>query len=66
MEHPYIIEKIVKEIRSYNPQFGDKRICECGHPYYRHFDPYDDMLDVGCKYCSCFTFRSSAIAINFP
>lgn len=32
-------------------------LCECGHPYYRHFDTYDDMLPVGCKYCECFIFR---------
>lgn len=29
---------------------------ECGHAYYRHFDTYDDMLPVGCKYCGCETF----------
>jgi len=28
--------------------------CECGHAYYRHFDTYDNMRAVGCKYCDCF------------
>lgn len=36
----------------YDENFGDDRPCECGHPYYRHFDPYDGMSPVGCKYCS--------------
>lgn len=35
----------------YDPNFGDNKKCECGHSYYRHFDSYDDMAPVGCKYC---------------
>lgn len=30
--------------------------CACGHPYRRHFDTYDDMAPVGCKYCGCSEF----------
>ena len=56
MEQPYIEKKIVAIIKGYNPKYGDNRICICGHPYYRHFDPYEDMLNVGCKYCECFEF----------
>lgn len=40
----------------YNPIYGDDRICVCGHPYDRHFDSYEDMKNVGCKYCGCETF----------
>jgi len=41
----------------YNPDFGDDKLCVCGHTYYRHFDTYDDMEPVGCKYCGdCGTF----------
>lgn len=36
----------------YDPSFGDNRKCQCGHTYYRHFDTYDNMSAVGCKYCS--------------
>jgi hypothetical protein len=56
---PYIITTTVEVIteRKYNPKFGDNRICECGHPYYRHFDTYDDMEACGCKYCDCFGFE---------
>ncbi len=35
----------------YDPDFGDDKLCECGDPYYRHFDTYDNMAPVGCKYC---------------
>lgn len=37
--------------RGYDPKFGDARLCKCGHAYYRHFDPFEDMAPVGCKYC---------------
>jgi len=50
--NPYIT------IRKYNPDYGDNRICECGHLYYRHFDSYENMDPVGCKYCGqCHTFK---------
>ena len=53
---PYIIkEKIVIE-QLYNPNYGDDRICQCGHPYYRHFDWMENNDPVGCKYCPCYTF----------
>lgn len=53
-ELPYIIRTI--ELKSYNPNYGDNRICECGHAYYRHFDSYEDMEPCGCKYCCCYEF----------
>lgn len=40
----------------YDPDFGDDKLCVCGHPYSRHFDPYEDMDPVGCKYCQCSVF----------
>ena len=40
----------------YDPNFGDTRVCRCGHHYYRHFDGYDDNRAVGCKYCPCDIF----------
>lgn len=42
----------------YNNNFGDEEVCKCGHPYYRHFDSYEDMHPVGCKYCECYIFES--------
>ena len=40
----------------YNSLYGDNRICTCGHSYVRHFDPFEDMDAVGCKYCICNQF----------
>ncbi len=55
-EKPYIkkVKRIVQ--KKYNPNYGDNRICICGHPYHRHFDSYDNMRPVGCKYCGCNNF----------
>lgn len=44
----------------YDPKFGDDRVCECGHKYYRHFDTYENMKAVGCKYCQCGTFKEKS------
>ncbi len=40
----------------YNPNYGDHRVCKCGHTYNRHFDSYENMEPVGCKYCGCEQF----------
>lgn len=40
----------------YNKDYGDERVCECGHRYERHFDSYEEMDPIGCKYCECETF----------
>jgi hypothetical protein len=56
-ERPYIVTEKIVVTRKYNPNYGDHRVCNCGHTYYRHFDTYDEMRDVGCKYCSCYTFE---------
>lgn len=45
--------KLVAPRKTYDPNFGDNRICVCGHTYARHFDPYEDNAPVGCKYCGC-------------
>lgn len=57
IDQPYIEETVTTVVRRYNPHYGDDRVCECGHVYYRHFDPYEDMYPCGCKYCDCFTFK---------
>jgi hypothetical protein len=38
-------------IEEYDPSIADDTLCLCGHTYYRHFDTYDNMSPVGCKYC---------------
>lgn len=55
-QKPYIIREVVRTVREYNPEYGDERICECGHSYARHFDSWEDMEPVGCKYCDCHEF----------
>lgn len=55
-DRPYIEEKVVTVIKKYNPNYGDDKICTCGHEYCRHFDSYDNMEPIGCKYCFCDTF----------
>ena len=57
------LEEAVMAFRpEYDPEFGDDRICICGHPYHRHFDSYDAMYPVGCKYCPCMTFTEASDA----
>ena len=50
---------VVATPKIYDPDYGDDRVCECGHTYYRHFDSYEDMDPIGCKYCDCDTFREA-------
>lgn len=57
IEQPYIKERVQKTIYKYNPKYGDEKMCQCGHLYYRHFDSYDNNKPVGCKYCDCFRFK---------
>jgi len=49
-EKPYIEHTVTTVERSYNPAYGDDRVCECGHPYYRHFDTYENMAVAGCEF----------------
>lgn len=60
-QKPYIKKRVSRTIRLYNPHYGNNRICICGHPYHRHFDSFEDPneQDVGCKYCSCHTFKEA-------
>lgn len=55
-EKPYIETTITKVVRSWNPKYPSEELCTCGHVYYRHFDSYEDMEPVGCKYCPCWDF----------
>lgn len=57
LEPPYIEESHVIKIKKYNPDYGDKRLCRCGHSYVEHFDRYDNMRSGGCMYCHCATFK---------
>lgn len=54
---PYVVKIVVDREFSYNPEYDDHKECECGHDYHRHFDSYENMEAIGCKYCSCFMFK---------
>lgn len=56
---PYIkkVNQQIQVTHKYNPNFGDDKECVCGHPYHRHFDAFEEMYPIGCKYCSCRTFE---------
>lgn len=58
-DSPYreTVLEVIGVLKEYNPDFGDNRLCECGHAYCRHFDSYEGMAPVGCKYCGCDEFR---------
>lgn len=55
---PYIETITLETTSKYNTNYGDDIECKCGHPYYRHFDTYDDNNPCGCKYCQCYHFES--------
>lgn len=61
-EQPYLEQTITTVVKAYNPAYGDDRICICGHAYYRHFDTYDGMSNIGCKYCFCTEFREADLS----
>jgi hypothetical protein len=59
---PYMVYSIQRTLVAYawNPRYKQDAICKCGHAYYRHFDTYEDMYPVGCKYCECNNFELKA------
>ena len=63
-ERPYLEEIVTTTVYKYNPQYGNERICQCGHTYYRHFDSWADMDNVGCKYCWCHHFDEAVLTLE--
>lgn len=59
-EPPYLDRVVVEKV--WNPRYDQEAKCKCDHPYERHFDSYDDMRNVGCKYCECADF----VAVGEP
>lgn len=47
----------------YDPEFGDHRMCKCGHVYYYHFNPRT-LKHYGCVFsynCDCEQFEEKGI-----
>ena len=59
VERPYKEVVTIETEKKYNPNFGDNKKCKCGHSYYRHFDSYEQMEAIGCKYCRCYDFEEA-------
>jgi hypothetical protein len=51
---PYLKKTTVEDV--WNPEYDQNAFCKCGHHYHRHFDSYEEMANVGCKYCGCYNF----------
>lgn len=58
-ESPYLYSKLksISQEKSFNPKYDSDSTCDCGHAYYRHFDPYENNDAVGCKHCQCHHFK---------
>ena len=59
VEQPYLKVVTIETDKKYNPKYGNNRMCKCGHPYHRHFDSYEQMEAIGCKYCGCYDFEEA-------
>jgi len=56
-EKPYIEGIQIIGVAKHNPHYPSDKECQCGHPYHRHFDSWENDAPVGCKYCDCYTFE---------
>ncbi|QGH79455.1 hypothetical protein SEA_LIMPID_144 [Streptomyces phage Limpid] len=53
-----VVNELEIEIaRMWDENHDQDALCKCSHPYHRHFDSYEDMYPIGCKYCECDTFE---------
>jgi hypothetical protein len=57
-QEPYLTRTVTD---LWNPDYPQDQKCMCGHRYQRHFDTYDKMRAVGCKYCGCARFVCSTV-----
>lgn len=47
---------------TYDKEFGDLRVCICGHTYIAHFDKEPPHVEVGCAHCCCGEFKEANIS----
>lgn len=51
----YVVSVMIE--RGWNKHYNQSAKCQCGHEYNRHFDSYEEMDAIGCKYCICDEFK---------
>jgi hypothetical protein len=58
---PYLHHSVQTTLlrRTWNPNYNQNAECKCGHEYHRHFDSYEEMWPIGCKYCECGEFKQT-------
>lgn len=52
-DNPYLEELFMYTTKKYNPNYGDDRMCVCGHRYIKHFEIYDRPVPRPCRNCEC-------------
>ncbi len=57
--HEFKTRQYPPGVPEYDESIDDVALCVCGHTYYRHFDPFEEMYPVGCKYCRCYEFKAA-------
>lgn len=60
------VKEVGERPPNYDPDFGDDKLCVCEHEYHRHFDSYENMSPVGCKYCQCEKFKDPVTGAGAP
>lgn len=65
-EQPYLVSHLVAFQSRWNPAYPEHKLCSCGHYYVRHFDSYENMKAVGCKYCECCKFEAAGPYSDIP
>lgn len=53
----YITQYYLGTKQVYNPEYGDNRTCVCGHKYIDHFSNERAGSVIGCRECSCSSFK---------
>jgi len=49
--------KATMELPDYNPNYGNDRVCICGHKYRDHFKGAEELHQVGCAECGYHAFK---------
>jgi len=56
IQKPYIETYRLTLQKEYDPNFGDQKVCQCGHNYDMHFPAFSKKI-TSCKFCNCRIFQ---------